>query len=73
MTTIIIDGKSFSPTAIKHIISNDCSIDGETKAYMEYYFIENGKEHFVREEMHEDGEGCYVVNENSKAQWFIKE
>ena len=74
MTIITIDDRSFSPTAIQNTTSTDCCIGGEEHTYIDFFFEEDGKTHFVRQiTNHNEKERTYKIDYSVPAKWFVEE
>jgi hypothetical protein len=73
MTTITINDRSFVLDEIRVVKSQRVASDNdEEKMYMEYWFTEDGKTHFVRQETYLEGDSC-KIKQDSEAEWFVKE
>jgi len=74
MAIVTIDNRSFKLGYVQETMCTDCSIDSKKYYYLDLYFWEDDKMHFVRLTMAQDETtGETYIDESIPAEWFVKE
>lgn len=72
MINVTIDHKTFRLSYVQVVSTTDVTIKGEKNTYLDFHYIENGKDHFARHKATLINNE-YKIDEDAPVKWYAEQ